>query len=225
MPSPAVTRILRAPWTPKRLPNLAAWFRFGQGITSAAGAVSQWADQSGNGRHLKQATGAAQPALQADGSILFDGTSDFLKCDAFTLAQPETVYVLFKQITWTLNSYIFDGDGAASGILSQRGTSPELATYAGSSVVANNSNLAVGVYGAVATVINGASSLIQVNNTTPTTGNPGVSNMGGFTIGGRGDGTTEWGNIQFKEAIVYAAAHDAVTRARVIAYLSRVGAV
>ena len=39
------------------------WCRNGQGLTSAAGVISQWNDQSGNGNHLK-ASGAAQPVDQ-----------------------------------------------------------------------------------------------------------------------------------------------------------------
>ena len=35
---------------PNNLPDLAAWFSYGNGITSAGGLVSRWADRSGNGR-------------------------------------------------------------------------------------------------------------------------------------------------------------------------------
>jgi hypothetical protein len=39
----------------------AAWFRGDLGITLTSGKVSQWSDQSGNNRHLVQATAANQP--------------------------------------------------------------------------------------------------------------------------------------------------------------------
>ena len=42
------------------LPNLAAWYKPGVGVTGTLTA-SNWADQSGNGRDLAQATGANQP--------------------------------------------------------------------------------------------------------------------------------------------------------------------
>lgn len=205
-----------AGFNPASLPNLAAWFRFNQGITGTA--VSQWDDASGNGRHLKQSTGAAQPAKQADGSILFDGSSDFLKCDAFTLNQPYTVYVLFKQVTWTANDRIFDGEATNSSILFQVGTTPSLSLFAGSTVAANT-NLAVDTYGAVASVFNGASSAMQVNATTTTTGNAGAGNMGGFTLGAQGGGGGQWGNIQVKEVAIYSVAHDLATRQLVHTYL------
>ena len=47
--------------------------------------------------------------------------------------------------------------------------------------------------------------------------------MGGFTLAAPGELTTGWGNIQVKECLVYSTAHDAATRAQVIAYLSGVG--
>lgn len=200
----------------------AAWFRYGVGITSALGAVSQWDDVSGNGRHLKQATGTNQPAVQADNSILFDGADNFLKCDAFTLNQPETIYFLGKQVTWALNDVLWAANALGGGALFQSNSSPNVSINAGSSV-AENTGWAIDTYAVISVVLNGASSLLQVNNGTATTGNAGAGNMGGFTLGSRADGTTGWSNIQAKEVIVYPAAHAAATRARVISYLMAVG--
>jgi hypothetical protein len=197
--------------------NPAAWFRFGIGVSA-----SQWTDQSGNGRHLLQATATNQPAVQTDGSLLFDGADNFMKCDAFTLNQPETVYFLGKQVTYTLDDTIWDGNATNSGRCFQQTNSPEIKAHAGTGSSAN-SDLAVDTYGVVVAVYNGANSLIQVNNGTPVTGNFGAANMGGFMIGSDGTGTARWGHIQVKEVILFAAAHDAATRARVVRYLSRVG--
>src|SRR6185369_16031814 len=111
----------------------AAWFRFNRGITQAGGFASQWADQSGNGRHLKQPTGTNQPAVNADGSLLFDGVDNFMQCDAFTLNQPFTVALKMKQVTWTSSDCIFDGNTALSALLNQASISPILFMFAGSS--------------------------------------------------------------------------------------------
>jgi hypothetical protein len=203
--------------------NPAAWFRFGQGIASAGGLVSQWNDQSGNSRHLVQATGTNQPALNANGSILFDGVDNFMKCAAFTLNQPETVYLLFRQVTWSDVLRVCDGDTLNTGAIFQNGVSPQIRAHAGLNTGLNG-NLAVNAYGAVAAVFNGASSLTQVNSTAVVTGNGGASNMGGFTLGADGNGA-QVTNIEVKEAILYAAAHDAATRAAVIGYLMSVGGI
>ena len=51
-------------WTPSGL-SPAAWYKAESGITLNGSNVSQWDDQSGNGRHLVQATSARQPAYLA----------------------------------------------------------------------------------------------------------------------------------------------------------------
>lgn len=206
------------PFSPQQLPDLAAWYRFGQGITSAGGLVSVWADASGRARNLLQATGTNQPTLNADGSILFDGVDNWLKTAAFTLNQPVTVYALMKQLTWTLSDIIWDGD-AVNSYLVQDNVTPMLRLVG----VADNTDLAVNTYGVLVTVLDGASSAIQVNNGATTTGNAGAGNPGGFTLGTRGDVSAQWANIEVKEVIIYNAAHAAGTRARVYEYLRRLG--
>jgi len=114
--------------------GMAAWFRYGKGIEFAGAGVSRWADQTGNKRHLLQATDTNRPALQADNSILFDGVDNYLKCAAFTLVQPETVYLLGKQVTWTVSDHFFDGNAAGGGRVTQVTASPQINIDAGAGV-------------------------------------------------------------------------------------------
>jgi len=79
-------------------------------IIESGGFISQWSDKSGNGNHLKQAVGASQPSLDGDGSILFNGVNQFLKAVPFTLDQPETIYILFQQVSSTSLATVYDGD-------------------------------------------------------------------------------------------------------------------
>lgn len=195
------------------------WCRQGVGITTDTG-VSQWDDQSGNGNHLKQATGTNQPTVQGDGSILFDGVDNFLKADAFTLVQPETVYILFKQITWTSSDRIYDGNTVNSGILYQTGTTPSLVMFAGTNLT--EVDLAVDTYGIVSAVFNSTSSVLQLNNDSPVTGDAGTANMGGFVLGTKSDASVGFSHIQVKEVLIYSAAHDAATRAKVISFLQNI---
>lgn len=197
-----------AHWAPKRFPG---------DVTVTGLGASSVLDRSGNSNALLQGTDAKRPALQGDGTILFNGTSHFLKCNAFTLVQPETIYLVFKQVSWTDADHICNGD-SANVALFQSGFTPRLSMFAGSST-GNNTNLAVGTYGVVAAVFNGASSLTQVNNTAPSTGNAGASNPGGFTLGANNGGGGAWSNIQFAEGIVFPQAHDAATRAMLISAL------
>lgn len=202
--------------------NPAAWFRFGMGITVVTG-VSQWSDQTANARHLLQATGGNQPALQADGSILFDGAAHFLQCNTFTLNQPETVYILGKQVSWTSLDHFSDGNTANSGGIVQANASPELDLNAGSQQPANT-NLAVGTYGVIAAVFNGAGSVLQINNTAPAIANAGAANMSGFTLGCTAN-ATQFGNIQIMEVILFPVAHNESVRAGVVRYLAGVGGI
>ena len=208
-------------FAPSDLTGLKLWTRFNQGITVTGSGVSQWDDASGEGNHIKQATDTRRPSKEADGSILFDGVDNFLKADAFTLVQPETVYLLIKQIMWTLDDYFFDGNSVVTGSVHQLSTTPGIKAHAGTYSSQNN-DLVLGAYGVISVVFNGASSVLQVDNNTPTTGNFGASNMGGFTLGAAGNALVP-SNIQVKETLVYSTAHDAATRSKVIAYLSNAG--
>ena len=71
-------------WTPDKI-TTALWLDAADSstITESGGAVSQWADKSGNGRDATQATGSAQPALTSDAinsldALTFDGSNDRL---------------------------------------------------------------------------------------------------------------------------------------------------
>jgi hypothetical protein len=74
------------PTAPVPTAGLQLWLRADSGITQSGGAISQWADQSGSGRHAAQALAARQPQLQASAvngrpALAFDGVDDFLTFD------------------------------------------------------------------------------------------------------------------------------------------------
>jgi len=206
---------------PPILADLRVWTRFNSCITEGVSGVSQWNDVSSNGNHLKQATDANRMTKEADGSILGNGVDQFLQTDAFTLVQPEMIYLLLKQVTWTAGDRIFDGNAYNSGLMNQSGTTPQVGVYAGAPSP-SLSDLILDTYGVVTVLFNGASSVFQIDKNTAITGNFGASNMGGFILGANAL-LGEHSNIQVKEVIIYSTAHDAATRAKVIAYLSNVG--
>jgi len=206
---------------PPELANLKLWARFNSGITITGSGVSQWDDVSGNGNHLKQGTDTNRPSKEAGGSILFDGVDNFLKADAFTLAQPETIYLLGQAVSHLSGDRFFDGNTASSGEMLLSGTTPQFSIYAGA-FAGNNTDLVIGADSVISVVFNGALSLDQVDNNAPVTGNAGTSNMGGFILGAKAT-PSNYGNIQIKEICVFGSAHDAATRTKTIAYLSGVG--
>ncbi len=209
---------------PSDLAGLKLWCKFNSGITVAGAGVSQWDDVSGNDNHLKQGTDTNRPSKESDGSILFDGVDNYLKADAFTLVQPETIYLLFKQVTWTYLNRIFDGNILDSGMVFQTSTTPSLTSWAGAGG-AVTADLAVDTYGAMAVGFDHDNSLniIQINNNTPSIDTVfGTSDMGGFTLGANGS-NLQFGNIQVKEVAVFSKAHDADTRLQMTAYLAQIG--
>lgn len=196
--------------------NRAAHFDAAVGITESGGFASAWADQSGNGRNLLQATGANQPAYDTTGgipSLIFDGLTHYMKTAPFTLNQPTMVYLVAKQLAWG-NRYLHDGNTTDSLVLYQNTASPQLALYAGS-FSGNNSNATVGSKVVISELFNGASSAIGVNMTAEvTSGDVGAGNAGGFTLGANPN-PGSYANIQVYEVIIYNVAHDAATRANI----------
>lgn len=197
------------------------WNKFNSGITVTGAGVSQWSDQTANANHFLQGTDANRPALQGDGSILFDGLAFHLRA-TYTLNQPLSIYLLGRQVTWTLNRYVFDGASANGGRLFQSNTSPKVALgivpgFTGSG------EWAINEYDAVSAVINGASSSTQINNNPAVTGDAGSNNPGGTTLGCTGGTPASFSNIQAKEFVVFNSAHAGMARSRMITYLAGVG--
>ena len=179
--------------------NTVGFYDYLKGITKdGANLVSAWNSIIG-ANHLLQTTGTNQPLWTTDG-VLFDGIDNFMKCAAFTWNQPEFIYMVMKQVTWTITEYFFDGDTNNKGMARQDALTPGIKAYAGTMSIQND-NLAVNTWGIIRLLFNGASSKLIVNETAPTLWNCGVNNMGGFTLGTRGDFATLHSNIQVKEII------------------------
>ena len=176
--------------------------------------VSSWGDKSGNGNDLVQATETNKPTWNSNG-VLFDGVDNFMKAVAFTLIQPEFIYIVFKQVTWTSNARVFDGNSGNSGTLVQNGTTPNLNAYAGAFSTAST-DLTLDTYGIVRVLFNGASSTFQVNDNAQTTGNFGAANMGGFQLGF----SLAYSNIEVKEVIIRNVADSAQDEGTIYNYLA-----
>lgn len=207
-------------FTPDQIQNLAAWYRFNTGITQAGGFASAWADQSGNGRNLVQASGANQPSVNPDGSLLFNGTSQTMRV-LFTLPQPATVCVLAKPISWTSQDRLWSGAGGASWPRVQQTASNSTVQYAntsGTAAVAYTNN----VYSVFLGVANNTASIISINNT-ERTGGSGTTALDGFTLCASGLGGAAFGNFEVKEVVVYSFALNLWQRRLMTRYLAMLG--
>jgi hypothetical protein len=109
-------------FTPSDVSNLTCWLDAttglfdatsgGSAVTSNAGAVARWEDQSGNGRHFTQATSNDRPTLRTSvlnskSIVRFDGTNDKLTGAAasnFISSTAHSVFVVGKAASVSTNS-------------------------------------------------------------------------------------------------------------------------
>lgn len=214
---------------PQRFPsiildgNTVGWYIAGDLTTitkDGSDFVSRWNDKLGSGHDLIQATGADQPKWFSVNGILFPGVQEFMKTAAFTFNQPEMIYIVFKQITWTSLDRFFDGEVAVSGTFYQVTSSPNVSVFAGTGATLNGS-FAINTFSIIRILINGASSKLIINNETPITGELGATNMEGFTLGSQGGGITRFSNIQVKEIILRKVADATQNETAIYNYLSK----
>lgn len=176
-------------WTPIDAPStLFAWYKADAGLTLSGSDVTQWADQSGNGRHLTSAAGKYPSRLtnQLNGlpSVSFNGVANghYMKMGAQTQNQPLTVYMLFRQTAYTQFRRIYSG--LTDGYLYQAAASaPNLTMRTGGSAAPARTDIPVGTFFVVANTWNGASSTFWKNRQLPNVGNSGTGAFGGIVFG------------------------------------------
>ena len=159
-------------------------------ITDTGGAVDTWADKSGNGYDVTQATAANKPTtgtrtMNGLNVLDFDGSSDYLQ-GAFgvTLSQPNTIFAVFHNDAASPADYIYDGDDGTN----------RHAFYLSS----NKYNLFAGDNpngGTIDTdphisraVFNRADSSLFIDGSSVCTGSVGTQSMDGITVGARNNG-------------------------------------
>ena len=186
-------------------------------VKDGADRVSRWNDFLGSGHDLIQATGADQGLWSLANGVLFDGVSEFMQA-TFTYDQPEQIYIVFRQVTWTSNDVICDGSTVSSGILEQNAITPELIIWAGAISPVNN-NLALNTFGIIRILFNGGASTFEINETGQWVGNAGATNMSGFTLGSSSTGL-DFSNIQVKEIILRKIADTSGNKQDIYNYLA-----
>lgn len=114
------------------LTGLALWLKGDAGITQAGGTVSLWADQSGNGLDLSQATGANQPTYVASAinglpGVSFDATNKVLSRATSPLAAGQATRSIIAVFTLTNST-------DPGTVCCFRSTAPEYVVYFDGSV-------------------------------------------------------------------------------------------
>lgn len=196
-------------FSPLDIPDIDFWFIFARAYLDLVGNdIEKATDQGGLDHHLLQAVGARRPLSVTTGGpkgrgyVEFDNVQqEWLKAVAWTRDQPyTTVANLLPTVSGGTFLSQWDGDLGNSGRLVVGDPSSNLTMLAGVQLV--HAGVAVTNWLRVATVYNGASSSIAVNDGVPTTGDAGANDPGGLTVGAFG-GLTVFGDSRFDELIGY----------------------
>jgi hypothetical protein len=215
--------------TPVSIPSCNLWLRGDQGVTISTG-VSSWADYSGVGNNVTQATGANQPTSHTSGGpnnqayVAFSAAaSQSLSLSAAALAaSPWTVFAVAQSSTPGAEGFFFSVGGATNGMAfggSGAGTARAL-WYPGAAVLGDSAlsptweQWTAQNTGAVSTLaINGTAQALTNSTTQPVA-------VATLTTGvGTGIGGNFW-NGGIAEVIAYNRALSSQEIAQVQAYLN-----
>jgi hypothetical protein len=200
-------------FNPTQISTLLAWYRSDLGITLNGSTVSGWADQSGNGHNVTQATGTKQPTYATSDasyngypSLTFvQASSQNLASSTFTaIAQPLT-YIFVGKLTAAPTNTCQLCDGSV-----QR---PIMYVSSGSTTVLNLQEVGGAAFSGTASPVlttpfvaaglfNGASSAIFQNNsqTALASGTTGTNGVDQIQLSS--NSTQAW-NGSFTEVLVY----------------------
>ena len=195
--------------------NLVAYY------TPSGLSTTTWKDVSGNNRNLTltNVTITAN-ALNGFKGALFNGIDALGKTADFAHNQPITVYIVFKDPTVTSGDFLLSTkEGGKIDLAQQSATMHKI--YAGGADYIFT-NLSTTNYKVITAIFNGASSLIQRDKATATTGNSGTANGTGIAVGCyRYNIPALYANVEIVEIIFYSVAHDLATRTLVQNYLGK----
>lgn len=187
--------------------------------------VGTWADQSGNGNDLVQATAAKKPTYETNECngepiVRFDSVDDYLKAVAFTWNRPEVVYIVFKSTAWLANHTLFDGDSANAMRCLQYTSDPRHLSYHGDATWASYYiDCATHSWVIARFRFEAGSKGIRKNDSAEVAGDGGSTDASGFTLGAMANGTNS-GKWDIAEVIGYNAVPSSGSDTDIMDYLN-----
>ncbi len=153
---------------PRYMPGLEVWLRPDMGTTVATG-VSVWADQSGHGNNVVQATGAAQPILTAGAFGSYPG----LTCSSVQFLEQASSTVLNGSTGLTVFTTVIRGAGFGASPIAlttqmseriQQNNVGDVCVFSGAAGTAVNACTAGAVVPTTTTIISATVDLTLVSN-------------------------------------------------------------
>ena len=197
-----------AEWVPTDVDgNTLAYYDGDVGLTTAG-----WEDQfSTHDIVFTNSPTIVTGASPTRDAVRFNGTDESGVIATPTTNQPYTIYIVVNSVSWASNDVVFD-DGVVTGTkrLYQATSSPNLNFFT-EAVVSGNPDLAIGTWGVMTVVVNGASSELRTNLEAAVTSNQGTTNSAGITIAAR-TGNSFNGNIECAYLIIRTGADATATQ-------------
>lgn len=152
-------------------------------ITTDVG-VSVWADKSGNGYDVTQATGANQPAtgtrtINGLNVLDFDGSNDYLTNTAITTTQPNSIFAVAQFDVTSSYRFLLDGITSRQILYNYNG---EANINAGTEVQSTSTPVS-GAASIWSGTFDGASSDLRINGVSEVSGNAGTNGLTDLAVG------------------------------------------
>lgn len=222
-------------WSPFSLGStLKAWYdaNYPESISITSGQVSQWADRSGNGLHLTQATASPRPGFVENGinglsAVAFGGVDDYMEKTGISIV-PRTIYAVAKWSggsTTTFARVVHMGNPSNNvAYLGKADGSNDYATFFGNGsswndTAANTPSKSV-ANNAIMGVVNSGASAIPYFDGTAQNSKVGTSTDAVLLIIGARDATAQFWNGNIGEVIICDTALSTTNRQKLEGYLA-----
>lgn len=199
--------------------NALAWYDGDLDLTN-----TQWDDQSGGGHDIvfsntPTIVPLATPLKQA---VRFNGTNESGVVATPVTTQPITLYIVMNIVSWNINDAVFD-DGVTNlrKFVQCHSVTPNLLLGSGGFGISSDPDTAVGTFGIMTGVIDGASSEFRTNLNAAVSGNEGGASGAGLTLGSRQDGSN-FGNVEIAYLILRTGADSTIVQTRIITWLGAI---
>jgi len=165
--------------------------RYNVGNTSSFGYVTQWYDQSGNGRHATQTTGSKQPLIVSSGSLVTSSgkptvyfNRSVLRSQTFTpVSVPITSFLVNQYRVFPTNGWYVIDQGVDDGVMGYvSGTSNKNEIYNGA-YLTYTENIVTGSNYLWYALFSGSNSELNINNVGTVTGSSGTGQSDQINIG------------------------------------------